>query len=125
MQNQALHIFGTLVFLCFFSAQISLADVLVYVMKGGSIKGTKIDDGTTTSIRAPKTLDAYMVLDFDGIDKSNPEQQITRLGKTFYPSQAVFDHKNRRKHIYGNIAEGIGYDVYGRSRDARGRRTFT
>jgi len=125
MQNQALHTFGTLVFLCFFSAQISLAGVLVYVMKGGSIKGTKIDDGTTSSIRAPKTLDAYLVLDFDGIDKSNPEEQITRLGKTFYPSQAVFDHKTRKKHIYGNIAEGIGYEVYGRSRDARGRRTFT
>lgn len=110
----------------FLFCQTSLADVLVYVMNGGSAKGTKINDGTTIAWPSiPKTSDIYLVSDLDGIDESNPEEQITRLGKTFYPSQVVFDHKNRKKHIYGNIAAGIGYDVYGRSRDARGRRTFT
>ena len=102
------------------------ADILVYVMKGGSAKGSKINDGTTIAWPGlPKTRDIYLLSDLDGVDESNPEQQITRLGKTFYPSQMVVDHKTRNKHLYGNIAEGIGYDVYGRSRDARGRRTFT
>lgn len=121
-----LFVFTILSLALLLSCQTSLADILVYVMKGGSARGTRIHDGTTTSWPGiPKTVDVYLVNDLDGVDESNSEQQITRLGKTFYPSQAVFDHKNRRKHIYGNIAEGIGYDVYGRSRDARGRRTFT
>lgn len=126
MQKQTFKLFGVLVCFSFLSAQISFADVLVYVMKGSSAKGTKINDGATTAWPGiPKTMDIYLISDLDGVDESNPDQQITRLGKTFYPSLARFDHKNRRKHIYGNIAEDIGYDVYGRSRDARGRRTFT
>jgi hypothetical protein len=118
-------------FLLFFSAfyasaVLGRADVLVYVMKGGAAKGSTIDDGTTASWPAlPKTTDIYLLNELDGVDESNPEEQITRLGKTFYPSQMVVDHKARKKHLYGNIAEGIGYEVYGRSRDARGRRTFT
>lgn len=111
--------------LCVSTAHIH-ADILVYVMKGGSAKGTQINDGVTTSWPGlPKTTDIYLLNELDGVDESNLEEQITRLGKTFYPSQMVVDHKTRKKHLYGNIAEGIGYDVYGRSRDARGRRTFT
>jgi len=102
------------------------ADILVYILKGASAKGTKIDDGNITSWPGiPKTIDTYMVSDLNGIDLSTFGSQITRLGKTFYPSQAIFNHAAREKQIYGNIAQNIGYDVYGRSRDAKGKRIFT
>lgn len=101
-------------------------EVLVYVLKGGTAKGSKINDGATTSWPGiPRNIDSYLTLDLDGVDSANPEESIDRLGKTFFPSQAVFDHKLEEKHLYGGSVAGIGYEVYGRSRDARGRRTFT
>jgi len=117
----------TILFLAWFSSGAAgRADILVYVLKGGSAKGTKIDDGNTTAWPGiPKSFDTYLVSDLNGIDLSTFGNQITRLGKTFYPSQANFNHKTKQKQIYGNIAQNIGYDVYGRSRDAKGKRIFT
>lgn len=101
-------------------------EVLVYLLKGGSAKGTKIDDGVVSPWPGnTKGLDGYLILDLDGVDAANPEGQITRLGKTFYPFAADFNHKNKSKHLYGGTLPGIGYDVYGRSRDSKGRRIFT
>jgi len=101
-------------------------EVLVYLLKGGSAKGTKIDDGVVSPWPGnTKGLDGYLILDLDGVDAANPEGQITRLGKTFYPFSADFNHKNKSKHLYGGTLPGIGYDVYGRPRDSKGRRIFT
>jgi len=108
------------------SGATSQADILVYLLKGGSAKGKKIDDGNTTAWPGiPKTYDTYLVSDLNGIDLSTFGNQITRLEKTLYPSQANFNHATKEKQIYGNIAQNIGYDVYGRSRDAKGKRIFT
>jgi hypothetical protein len=103
------------------------SEILVYKLNGGSAKGKKIDDGQTSSSwpGIPKTFDAYLVLDFNGIDASNDERQITYLGKTFYPTQANFDHKNRTKQAYGGLFPSIGYDVYGRSYGSDRKRVFT
>jgi len=103
------------------------SEILVYKLNGGSAKGKKIDDGQTSSSwpGIPKTIDTYLVLDFNGIDASNPERQITYLGKTFYPTQAIFDHKNRTKQAYGGLFPNIGYTVYGRSYGADRKRVFT
>jgi hypothetical protein len=103
------------------------SEILVYKGNGGSFKGTKIDDGQTSKSwpGIPKTIDTYLVLDLNGIDASNPERQITYLGKTFYPTQATFDHKNRTKQAYGGLLPGIGYNVYGRSYGADRKRVFT
>jgi hypothetical protein len=93
MQKQSFKLFGILVCFSFLSVQISRADVLFYAMKGSSAKGTKINDGTTTAWSGiPKKIDVYLINDLDGVDASNPDRQITRLGKTFYPSLARFDH---------------------------------
>jgi hypothetical protein len=107
-------------------AHLSCADVLIYIGKGGSFKGTKIDDGITTKWPgiAAKT-DVYLILDLDGIDEMDRQPAITRFDKTFYPENVSFDHQNRKKQIAGNSQEGIGYEVYGRSRGAGGKRTFT
>ena len=103
------------------------SEILVYKLNGGSAKGKKIDDGQTSSSwpGIPKTFDAYLVLDFNGIDESNSERQITHLGKTFYPTQAKFDHKNKTKQAYGGLFSSIGYNVYGRSYGSDRKRVFT
>lgn len=103
------------------------SEILVYKLNGGSAKGTKIDDGQTSKSwpGIPKTIDTYLVLDFNGIDESNAERQITYLGKTFYPTQAIFDHKNKTKQAYGGLFPNIGYDVFGRSYGADRKRVFT
>ena len=103
------------------------SEVLVYKLNGGSAKGTKIDDGQTSKSwpGIPKTIDTYLVLDFNGIDESNDERQITYLGKTFYPTQATFDHKNKTKQASGGLFPSIGYNVYGRSYGADRKRVFT
>ena len=103
------------------------SEILVYKLNGSSAKGTKIDDGQTSKSwpGIPKTIDTYLVLDLNGIDASNPERQITYLGKTFYPTQAIFDHKNKTKKAYGGLFPNIGYTVYGRSYGADRKRVFT
>jgi len=103
------------------------SEILVYKLNGSSAKGTKIDDGQTSKSwpGIPKTIDTYLVLDLNGIDASNPERQITYLGKTFYPTQAIFDHKNKTKQAYGGLFPNIGYTVYGRSYGADRKRVFT
>lgn len=103
------------------------SEILVYKLNGGSAKGTKIDDGQTSKSwpGIPKTFDTYLVLDLDGIDASNDERQITYLGKTFYPTQANFDHKNKTKQAYGGLFPNIGYNVYGRSYGSDRKRVFT
>jgi len=120
-------IFSVTLFLSLILLGEAQSEILVYKLNGGSAKGTKIDDGQTSKSwpGIPKTFDTYLVLDLDGIDASNDERQITYLGKTFYPTQANFDHKNKTKQAYGGLFPNIGYNVYGRSYGADRKRVFT